>query len=431
MRRLLFIVAMSCLTLAVGAQSATDELQSDRRRSASNLMVYPEPLQRLTPSPKGKRPFYISHYGRHGSRYQTRIGDFDYVINTLLQASRRNALSPLGSDVLRRLEQMRAASLEHIGELSSLGVTQQEGIATRMYARFPDIFSRNAFVDARSTLSVRCILSMNIFLLQLARHNPSLQIVQDASMADLYYMMPTDMTLAGRGASVETKEEYRDWCDRHAKWQRVVNQLFCDTAFVTHRVNGPRLNYYLFRLASGLQNTEPEDGLTLYDLFTDEEIYANWSRENAYWYLTSGFASSSGGEQPFAARALLRRIIEQADSSMHQPRPSAHLRFGHDTVLLPLVCLMGVNGFDFSTSDLSQLETHGWLNYRVFPMAANLQLVFYRKDVNDADIVFKVLLNENEATLPIPTDITPYYHWRDFRDYCLQRINDYEARQTR
>ena len=62
----------------------------------------------------------------------------------------------------------------------------------------------------------------------------------------------------------------------------------------------------------------------------------------------------------------------------------------------------------------------------VFPMAANIQFVFYRAHPLDRDVVFKVLLNEREATLPIPTDIAPYYHWNDFRDHYLQLIDAYE-----
>jgi hypothetical protein len=62
----------------------------------------------------------------------------------------------------------------------------------------------------------------------------------------------------------------------------------------------------------------------------------------------------------------------------------------------------------------------------VFPMASNLQFVFYRSDLNDEDIVFKVLLNEREATLPIPTDMAPYYHWRDFRTFYLNKLDSYQ-----
>jgi hypothetical protein len=37
-----------------------------------------------------------------------------------------------------------------------------------------------------------------------------------------------------------------------------------------------------------------------------------------------------------------------------------------------------------------------------------------------------VLLNENEATLPLPTDTPPYYKWSDFRAYYLKKLESYE-----
>ena len=95
-------------------------------------------------------------------------------------------------------------------------------------------------------------------------------------------------------------------------------------------------------------------------------------------------------------------------------------------MLLPLVCLIGVNGFDLQTESLEELEEKGWMASLVFPMASNLQFVFYRSDLNDEDIVFKVLLNEREAALPIPTDMAPYYHWRDFRTFYLNKLDSYQ-----
>ena len=59
-------------------------------------------------------------------------------------------------------------------------------------------------------------------------------------------------------------------------------------------------------------------------------------------------------------------------------------------------------------------------------MGANVQFIFYRKNPKDQDVLFKVLLNEEEATLPIPTDCAPYYHWSDFREHYLKKLNDYQ-----
>lgn len=40
----------------------------------------------------------------------------------------------------------------------------------------------------------------------------------------------------------------------------------------------------------------------------------------------------------------------------------------------------------------------------------------------------KVLLNEQEARLPIHTDCAPYYHWRDFRRHYLKKIDNFEKK---
>ena len=44
-----------------------------------------------------------------------------------------------------------------------------------------------------------------------------------------------------------------------------------------------------------------------------------------------------------------------------------------------------------------------WWDYKITPMATNLQFVFYRNKAND--VLVKVLLNEDEATLPIKSDV--------------------------
>ena len=47
-------------------------------------------------------------------------------------------------------------------------------------------------------------------------------------------------------------------------------------------------------------------------------------------------------------------------------------------------------------------------------IGANLQFVFYRSKKNPA-VLFKVLLNGEEARLPLETGIWPYYDWQAFK----------------
>ena len=79
---------------------------------------------------------------------------------------------------------------------------------------------------------------------------------------------------------------------------------------------------------------------------------------------------------------------------------------------------------------LEDLEREGWWACLIFPMASNIQLVFYRENPKDDDVLVKVLLNENEARLPLPDDLAPYYHWRDFCDYYLRKLDDYEQKRN-
>ena len=56
--------------------------------------------------------------------------------------------------------------------------------------------------------------------------------------------------------------------------------------------------------------------------------------------------------------------------------------------------------------------------YNIFPMACNVQFVFYKDFKSPSkDILVKVLLNENEAALPVKAYKAPYYRWKDVRAY--------------
>ncbi len=426
-----FFVLFCYLLTAIVVRSQTlmpaDEMRLNPCLSASNGLAYPGPKQqKLTPPPAGKRPFYLSHYGRHGSRYMINPVDYNYLLNALVRAEREQKLTALGQELLRRVRIVAAEASDRLGELTPIGASQQRDIGRRMVERFPQIFKKNAFVDARSTTVVRCVLSMENVLQQMIRMNPKLDVSQDASYRDMNYMNQQDRQITERSRTVEGRQTYDDFCRRHECWQRPVYALFKDTAYANHVAGGERFCYYLFRMAGNLQNTRAAETLSLYDFFTPEEILDNWRKENASWFLSFGYTPLNGGQQPFIQRNLLQRIIEQADSCLLLDRPSAHLRFGHETVVLPLVCLMGLNGMDKSIGCLDSLEQEGWVNYRVFPMACNVQLVFYRKNAADKDVLVKVLLNENEATLPLSTSQAPYYRWTDVRRYWQGKLASYK-----
>lgn len=426
MKKLLFTTIITLFAITATSQNVRDDLKRDIRYSASNQMAYPTPMGKLTPAPENYKPFYISHYGRHGSRYLINPKDYNYPHEVLKSADSAGVLTPLGKDVMKRYEIILNEAANRYGELTPLGAEQHRQIARRMYERFPEVFQGNVWVDAKSTVVIRCILSMTNELMELTRLNPSLRIKHDASMHDMYYMNYNDKELLGKKWNKESQDVYDKFYNETVNCDYAFCQLFTDTSFVWRKADAKRFYEKLFHTANNLQNLEARKQVTLYDLFTDEDLYNNWRVANMWWYLGYGCSKLNGGTQPYVQRNLLRRIIEEADSCIVLPQPGATLRFGHETMVLPLTVLMGLNGSDLVTNDYEHLDQKGWVNYRIFPMGANIQLVFYRRNTGDKDVLVKVLLNENEATLPIKSDTAPYYKWSEVRDYYIKKIESYK-----
>lgn len=426
MRKFFIQLAMLSIALSIDAQDVRKEILSNYCLSASNYLAYPGPSQnKLTPAPKGYKPFYISHYGRHGSRYLIGDNEYDKPLQILSEADKNGKLTPLGKDVLERVRLLWKESYKRLGELTELGAQQHKDIAKRMFERFPEVFSGNVHIDAKSTVVIRCILSMENELQQFLLLNPKLDISHDASYHDMYYMNLDDRKLSSEKMPDGVKEQYNAYRKAHVDYSRLINSLFNVSEYVRRNVSKEDFGYRLFKLASNLQSSELRKSITLYDIFTPEELYVNWQMENVRWYIEYGACPLNGGKQPFSQRNLLRRIIEQADSCMALPNPGVTLRFGHETMVLPLTCLLGINGYDKQIEKFDDVEKEGWINYRIFPMGANIQFIFYRRNASDKDIIVKVLLNENEASLPVKTNCAPYYKWTEVRNFYLSKLDSY------
>ena len=255
--------------------------------------------------------------------------------------------------------------------------------------------------------------------------NPELQIRHDASYHDMYYMNQSDTALEHRKVTPEARKALDAFNKKHQHPERVMRLLFNDDNYWQNEINANDLYKVIYKQAGNLQSTELRHDFTLYDLFTDDEIYDLWVQDNAWWYVAYGPSPLNGGTQPYSQRNLLRKIISEADSCIQLKHPGATLRYGHDTMVMPLTCLLDLDGMGKQITDFEQLDKEGWRNYRIFPMACNIQFVFYRPVNGNGDILFKVLRNENEATLPIKAVTGPYYRWQDFKDYFLKKLDAY------
>ena len=320
-------------------------------------------------------------------------------------------------------------SEERWGELAEYGRLQHKWIAQHMIKQFPEVFEGNAWIQAKSTTVPRCIISMGTELNVFAQYNPQLEISQEASRRDMWYMNHQDPVMKRGKLSPEAKKAYNEYISKRMGNSRLMELIFKNPDIVKEMVDEDDFNYYLMKMGLFQLNTHLYQNTFLIDIFKPEELYLLWQVDNALWFAQyANFTPNYGGQYPYSQRHLLRKIINEADSCIHLERHGAQLRFGHDTVVLPLVCLLGINGYDLRSDKLEEIEGKKWWCSDIFPMAASLQFVFYRSSPKDKDILFKVLLNEQEARLPIHTDCAPYYHWRDFRRHYLKKIDNFEKK---
>ena len=121
-------------------------------------------------------PFYINHLGRHGARFPTSEKALNKVKETLMLAQQDNRLTTAGITLLSILQNLSEVFDGKWGNLSAIGVLEQQGIAGRMMNHYPQMFNDSAKVEAIATYIPRCIHSMDAFLARMKQDNPFLRI---------------------------------------------------------------------------------------------------------------------------------------------------------------------------------------------------------------------------------------------------------------
>lgn len=425
-----------CLVLCFSANATEigDKTRKpDRYQIGSQYLAYPRPaygIPKLTATPKGYVPFHMEHYGRHGSRWLLTDAVYDRPVEALRKAHDNGKLTSRGELLLTQLSKIAHDSKGRIGELTPLGHRQHREIARRMTRNFPEIFVPGTHVDAKSTVVIRCILSMANEIAELQMICPELIVTCDASRTTQKILAYNSTDTVAKKLGQEAEKRYGDpFGEKYTDHTSFMAKVFNDLQFVADSLDGKKVFTDVFDIAVNVQSHD--DQPDLYDLFTAEELYNEWLGRNVDWYLTAGNTSLTNNRVPYNQRVLLRNIIESADTAMISPRLSANLRFGHESILLPLSILMELNNNAVDLTDLDRLASV-WRNYEIFPMGSNIQIIFYRPRKNAVltpdEVLVKVLLNEEEVTLPVKSFKGPYYKWSDLRDYYMEKLNGFSSR---
>ena len=418
----LFTALLLLVTVGAAAQTSRKEIFKDINRAGGTYFPYPGPSQQvLTPAPAGYKPFYISHYGRHGSRYMEENDAYVHAIGKLDTAAQLGILTPKGAEVLEKLRKGYDNAYNRDGDLTRLGDRQHEAIARRMYDRFPELLSQPMKVDARSSTSGRCMISMFNFCEELQGLNPALDITMAASSRDMRFVVRNERV---KVKDTPAMEEYGERVDamiaKELNPSRFMKSLFTDVRKAETFIEPLELMEALFNVAGDLPNV-PELGLSLMDVFTREELFSVFKVSNSA--VMVGLGLVPGSTPDYLQVVEVRDTISSvADRVIRSGKPALTLRFSHDSSVLPLAYLMGLKEAMGATTDIENLYKTISID-KIIPMAANIQLVFYRKDGSD-DVLVKFLLNENETSIPVKTDCAPYYHWSDVKRFWAEHPVD-------
>ena len=370
--------------------------------------------------PDSLAPVFINHVGRHGSRFPASATHCKQFREALENAESQGTLTNRGAELLELLEEVMEVADGQWGALDDLGVEEQRGIAARMYSRYPSLFKEKR-VEAISSYSPRCVMSMYSFTHQLTRMNNTIELTTASGRGKSILMRPFDVEMS-----------YKDFIDL-GQWkepyQQQVDRVVPTSALA--RVLGENFDYgdtdpkelaiVEYYVIAGMSAMQVQCDASRY--FTNEEYNALWSCFNLRQYLqrTSSTLSSVPAD---IASPLLCDIIESTDSVVARKGNtlvSAKLRFGHAETLMPLLSLMRLNGCYYKTNYFDTVAKN-WQDFNVVPMSANIQFVLFKTKGGK----FYLRIDRNEqpvAFIPGSTEI--YVPWEKAREYLSNCVPMY------
>ena len=389
--------------------------------------AYPVTETTLVDVPEGYEPFYISHYGRHGSRWLPNDKRYTWVKK---QFEDKNRLTKLGKSVRKRMEKIWKNAQGNGGLLTPLGGRQHHQIARRMYQNFPQLFTADAHIMAHSSTVNRCKTSMENFVAELKTQNPSIKIDPLTRQEDMAW-------IAYKSKEQSYLEHSWDW-PLPISTDRFINALFTDASHLS-KANREKLLSELHTIASDMQDVELD--VSFYDIFTEEELVAVYNLNNRRMTRHNGDEIMNNGIAARCATSLWNRIEADADAAIARKDVGADLRFGHDTNLYRLMTLMGIN----LRGERSEVRGERYDRMdEILPMAANLQMIFYRgkkEEGRGKKVLVQLLLNEHPVTisnlspLTIPEQssptrslsyLSPLYSWEDLKQHVADRLHYFE-----
>jgi len=408
----LYTLLLVLLPQALSAQTARESLMADIQENIFRAGMNMDPYEYIpgpqTPAPKGYKPFYISHYGRHGSRSNWGGKPYADISARYHRAFDAGLLTAEGKAAMEQIDELIRLHDNMDGRLTYLGTQEHRQIARRMYQNYKPVFHNGSKkITARSSTVQRVIVSMAAFTGELMEQEKGLDIHWDTG-EELMKILSTDSNRAARDSvkKIQARQALENMPDTAAFLQRI----FTDPAAARPLTGNPvSLMQQTFNMAVGCAAFELDD--RLFRLFSWDELYAYQQSLAMSFYLRQCNSIEFGDERMKVLDPLMHDIIEKADAAIATGEYAADLRFGHDYQLLALSSRLGLKGV---AERLDQETCKDWPGWRYTPFAGNVQLIFYKD--KKGNVLVKPLLNERETPI-IGLEGFPYYKWEDVKAY--------------
>lgn len=424
--RIVLISAVAvCSMQAALAQDPRTLIAANPERLAGVHHVYEAPESIVdTKAPRGYRPFYISHYGRHGSRYMFDTSKQDKVLSVLDPIAADGLLTAEGMTMYNDFKALREAHEGMAGYLTQRGAREHRDIAHRLLKRCPQVFrqkDRREIVAVSSTVQ-RCLQSMANFVGQVRSEYPNLNV---SMYSGPRYMTGILMESSKKKDLMLQRSIIDSTLNAMFDPQRVMTAWFSDTAAVKKHFGtyDPRHLIYDIYFESCIAQCLDEQIPTALSLLTEDELFNLWYADNMRVLNGECLTVENDSNRAETASYILRDILDKADAAMADgSRRAADLRFGHDSGLMPLLALMGIEGYPVR-SIRGASDPGGLFVFNTMPMGSNLQIVFYRN--KNGDVLVKFIRNEMETSIPDLKPVSgPYYKWSEAKEYLSGKIID-------
>lgn len=401
------------------AKTARELIDEDVTRIGCTLHTYETTDISDTPAPKGYKPFYVSHFGRHGSRYHGSEAKFERA-KSLRILREKGVLTEEGLLLSFQMDSLIAIHEGMYGYLTQVGSREHQGVAERLYRRCPEIFNqkdRNEVYAVSSTV-VRCLQSMANFCTSLVSKAPSLKVsyyTNDRTDKSLTRVSKGRLMMPGLDTGLEALDSIK-----HAVMDtdRMMKAFFSDPDEAMKYIpdSDPQLFFYDVISGGVIEQCLDEKAPKIYNHFTTDELYNYWRCNNAYALNQHGFCYENKKGAARKGQYILRDFLAKADEAL---QPDSHrvadFRFSHDSQTLPFIFFLGLEGCD-KLYHMGEESENGWYAFQNICMCTNVQMIFYRD--KKGDVLVKFLHNEKEKRLAgLEPDFGPYYEWTRLRPF--------------